>query len=79
MRRDSNGAPVPEGSLCDSTGKKMWSSRQQAKLVARRVNPGQHMSAYRCEGCDWFHIGHMPQIVKAGDLDRGELRPKGTP
>lgn len=79
VKRDSAGTPIPGGSICPTTGKRMWSSRRQVKLTARRVNPGEHMSAYRCPACDWWHIGHMPNAVRTGDLDRAEIksRPKG--
>lgn len=73
MKRDSAGMLIPGGSTCPTTGKKMWSSRREAKLAARRVNRGEHMSAYRCEGCDWFHIGHIPEAVRTGERSRDQL------
>lgn len=72
-KRDSQGAVIPDGGICRATGKRMWSSRRRAKLTARRVNPGEHMSAYECESCHWWHIGHMPEAVRSGDVPRDQL------
>lgn len=75
--RDSYGAQVPEAGRCGATGKRMWSTRRRARTAARRVNPGEHMSAYRCDGCGWFHIGHIPRAVVDGVIERSDLRPRG--
>lgn len=66
----------PEGGFCPTTGKLKWSTRGKAKQTARRVNPGEHMSAYRCSACKWWHIGHLPRGVVDGVVTRSDLRPR---
>lgn len=55
---------------CPSCGKHRYDDRKQAKKVARRLYPGEHMSAYQC-GTYW-HIGHLSPAVKRGRVTRAE-------
>lgn len=69
---------VPGGETCPATGKRTWRSRRDAKKVAKRVNPGEHMSAFRCAGCDGWHLGHLPRGVAKGIYDRDDLGAGGA-
>jgi hypothetical protein len=51
-----------------SCGKLRYASRKDARAVARKAHPGEHMSAYECGG--YFHIGHIPGAIKNGWVDR---------
>lgn len=39
-------------------------SRRDAKSMAKKLYPGDHLSVYQCG--DWWHMGHPPQRVIAG-------------
>lgn len=44
---------------CAGTGKVCWTrdaARSQARYVHKR--DGVAMSWYRCDSCQWFHLGH---------------------
>lgn len=75
MRRDDPARYTnnPPGGSCAATGKRSWLSRSAAKKVAKRVNPGEHMSSYRCPACGYWHNGHLPSGVVAGRVDRADL------
>lgn len=60
-------APAGRGDC--PTGKVQYSTRGQAKGSARRRNDNT-LSAYRCAQCDWFHLGHKPQRVRNGEVDK---------
>ena len=53
---------------CEVCGKQGYRSRRKAKAAARALYPGHHMSAYRCG--QWWHVGHLPSRMIAGDHDR---------
>jgi hypothetical protein len=71
-------APAGRGDC--PTGKVQYSTRRQAKSSARRRNRTD-LAAYPCDQCDWFHLGHKPQRVRNGDIDKNAWlaasRPKG--
>lgn len=48
---------------CDTTGKRMYSDRKYAKL-AMQATGAVGMSAYRCEHCDLWHIGHRGNLTR---------------
>lgn len=61
------------GDRCPDCGKVRYLSRSIARKVAKNLNrrrPG-HLNAYRC-GSFW-HVGHLPSAVIAGDLSRAEI------
>lgn len=71
------GGYVPGGETCAATGKKRWLSRRDARTVAKRVNPGEHMSAFRCASCGDWHLGHIPTDIVRGAYGRDEIRARG--
>ena len=56
------------GGRCQTTGKRVFLSRSDAKNAARRAmsNGEGRMRPYACD-CGYWHIGHLPKAVKAGD------------
>lgn len=62
------------GARCPDCGKLCYLTRKAAKRASRRM--ATPMSAYRCG--DFWHNGHMPQIVKTGCLDRRNLTNRTT-
>lgn len=65
---------VPGGETCAATGKKTWTSRADAKKIARRANPGERMNAFRCDHCSGWHLGHLPRGIAQGAYGRDDLR-----
>ncbi len=61
------------GDRCPDCGKVRYLTRAIARKVAKNLNrrrPG-HLNAYRC-GAFW-HLGHLPSAVIAGDQTRDDL------
>ena len=56
---------------CGPCGKRAYPSRREARARAKQI-PGTHMNAYRCpHGAGW-HLGHLPDDVRHGDLPKDE-------
>ena len=53
-----------------ATGKTAWAERAHARNALRSMPKGHGMSAYRCQGCDLWHIGHLAPVVKRGMSER---------
>lgn len=53
-------------------GKRGYLTRKEAKRVARRLYPGDSgLNAYRCLTYpDFFHLGHLRDQVRHGEVDR---------
>lgn len=49
--------------------------RKEARRDAhRRIVPaGGRMRAYRCERCPYWHVGHLPHLVRTGQLTASEF------
>jgi hypothetical protein len=45
-------------------GKVMYGSRADARKMARKLFPGDHLTAYECSG--YWHFGHEPKRVLHG-------------
>ncbi|MCU1647120.1 MAG: hypothetical protein JWN03_7395 [Nocardia sp.] len=57
---------------CPNCEKRGYPSRKAARKVCGQV-PGRRMNAYPCTRVDgMFHVGHLPQVVRAGDVTRHE-------
>lgn len=56
-------------------GKIPYVSRKAARRDAhRRIVPsGGRMRAYRCERCPYWHVGHLPDLVRTGQLTSTEF------
>lgn len=60
---------TPSGRGECKSGKVQYANRKQARAAAKHL-PSQRLGVYRCPACDWFHLGHLPQRVRAGDVDK---------
>lgn len=56
------------------TGKRAYATKAAAKDARRwfQRRGGDLLSAYRCEHCSCFHLGHIPDAVRRGDISRGD-------
>lgn len=83
MRKDAPRIPehrmVTRNTDCPSN-KLVYPSKSAAKRKARTIPADDRgkMSAYRCPEpdtvCAGFHVGHLPSVVKTGEVARSELR-----
>lgn len=70
---------ITERNAC--TGKIRYFDKSGARkarrhMMARGKVKGK-LSAYICEFCGFYHLGHMPKAVRTGELDKGEWRRVG--
>lgn len=67
---------IPGGSPCPDCGKKQWLSRADARTMAKRMpfGKGIGLHPYRCG--DFWHLGHLPRAVIAGDITRDDIPPR---
>lgn len=59
--------PAPARGDCPS-GKVQYASRKQARRDASRI--AGRIGVFNCPDCDWFHLGHLPQRVRNGEIDK---------
>lgn len=55
---------------CPRCGKYGYTSKAEAKRVAREAHRGEAMNTYRCGG--QYHIGHLSPAIRAGLTTRLE-------
>lgn len=59
---------------CDGHGKRLYSSRKQAKKQIREHRQNQGMREYPCTlVVGHFHIGHLPKDVRKGRITASEI------
>lgn len=51
-----------------------YGSRKSARIARKRTPSIGHLSIYRCIYCEFFHLGHLTDAVRRGELDRQEWR-----
>lgn len=89
-RNKSGFTGVPSGRADCSSKKVGYSTRKKAREVRTRMPDGKGLNIYRCPECAWYHLGHLPQRVKNGEVDKADWldatvakrprrRPKFTP
>jgi hypothetical protein len=62
---------------CVTCHKRPYTSKKDAKRLARILYPGQHMQVYQCYGDDTlWHIGHIVPQVLQGRISRRDLQPR---
>lgn len=58
------------------TCKKIPYERRRGAVRARRRQPGKKgLRPYRCPTCGYWHLGHLPAAIIAGDVGRGDVYP----
>lgn len=55
--------PESAWTTCAATGKRGWATKALAKRSGRLTGKG--LSAYRCDRCDRWHIGHHAGLTRA--------------
>lgn len=64
------------GGRCDTCGKLRYATRAAAKKGIKSIRgagrSGGHLNAYKCG--EFWHIGHLPPSVAAGEETRDDLR-----
>jgi len=69
-RARSSGTHTPGSARGDCRSDKVqYPTRKEARHAARHL-PGEKLGTYRCPFCGWFHVGHIPQRVRAGEVDK---------
>lgn len=71
-RRKPAYTPAPARGDCP-TGKVQFATRKQARRGAR-FRSLDRLSVYRCEECAFFHLGHLPDRVRNGEVDKDAWR-----
>lgn len=62
--------PTTNLPTCPVTGKKSYTSKRDARSARRRHHAGAQLNVYRCTSCGFLHLGHMPQRVRSGDVEK---------
>ena len=64
---------------CEPCDKCIYLSRKTARIAARQLSGANRPRPYLCPaGNSWWHLGHLPDDVRRGVLDRPEyVRRKG--
>lgn len=55
---------------CATTGKRGYETRKLARTARRQARPTNEMNIYTCHACGLYHVGHMPDEVRRGELDK---------
>lgn len=65
----------PEWTRCEGTGKRRYESKRDARIAARQQEL-KGVDQYLCTRCNGYHNGHLPKLVKDGDVVRWDLQPR---
>lgn len=49
-------------------------ARQARKHMIGAGKVNGKLNAYVCDYCGFFHLGHMPQVVRNGQVDKDQWR-----
>lgn len=69
----SSGGLVGYAGHCKDCGKICFTSKRAARAARRSMH--EQMSVYRCG--PYWHLGHLPEVVRRGRLSRDVLGPAG--
>lgn len=59
-----------------ATGKWCFTSRKEAKTLLRTLKQqgeGKACRAYECRDCGYWHVGHLPHMVRRGIVSQNEF------
>lgn len=83
--RPTDGSPAGRTARwVEACGKFAYGSMREAKKVAKKARRTklEHgvapLSAYPCDACTLFHVGHLPGVVKRGEVSRAEYYGRGV-
>ena len=57
--------------ICQPTAKRIYRTRKNARAGRRQFGNGSELSIYRCPHGDHYHVGHQPDAVRSGEVDKG--------
>lgn len=60
--------PAPARGDC-RTGKVQYATRKQARRSAKKL-AAEKLNVFLCPTCHWFHVGHLPQRVRSGEISK---------
>lgn len=67
--------PASFWTWCNDCEHRGYHNRNDAKTVRKRHHGEKGMSVYACPHNDgMFHVGHRPEALSSGDIDRNLLR-----
>lgn len=73
-RRDPGVTAGKHVSRCETTGKRGYLTRNDARLARRRQElTSGHLNAYRCDHCPYWHLGNLAGLVISGRTTRASL------
>jgi hypothetical protein len=58
---------------CTDHSKHLYATRGDAKAVLRDHHSDPNMREYKCATLDGWHVGHMPDAVKQGEITTREI------
>jgi hypothetical protein len=58
---------------CQAHDKKCLPTRKEARQLAAKQFSDHHMSVYRCDETNFYHVGGLPESVIRGTITRGEI------
>jgi hypothetical protein len=66
----------PSVGVCPDCGKQRYETKRDAKAHSRRIKGRRsgRLHPYKCGG--YWHFGHMPARVTAGDKTRNQIQPR---
>ena len=59
--------------FCEHHQKNLYASRSDAKTVIRDHHSDPNMREYECSVLNGWHVGHMPDSVKRGEITTREI------
>lgn len=62
--------------VCRSGKKAFWTKAGARALVrVLRAEGDKGVRAYHCPDCDYFHVGHLPYVVRRGQVAARDAYP----
>lgn len=67
--------PAARWTSCAKCGHRGYHTRGDAKAVRKRHHGEKGMAVFACPHTEGlFHVGHRPEALSSGEIDRGLLR-----
>ncbi|WP_137725617.1 hypothetical protein [Prescottella subtropica] len=71
--------PSARWTWCEKCGHRGYHARSDAKTVRKRHHGEKGLAVYACPHTDGlFHVGHRPEALSSGDIDRQLMRLQAT-
>lgn len=67
--------PAARWTACEKCGHRGYHTRGDAKVVRKRHHGVKGLAVFACPHTEGlFHVGHRPNALSSGEIDRGLLR-----